>query len=119
MLAQFGHVRQAVRGLSGEQLALPTRLPGWTVRELAAHVTMAVGSVSRNLERDEPAKAELALLDWPFATAVRAGDIADRTQDLAAANPTSTPSTPVPRNGSGGTWRRHPATASSPRSPAP
>ena len=87
VLTQFGHVRQAVRTLTDEQLALPTRLPGWTVRDLTAHVAMAVGSVSRGLDRDEPAKAELTLLDWPFATAARAGDIADRTQDLAAANP--------------------------------
>ncbi|MDC0773486.1 maleylpyruvate isomerase family mycothiol-dependent enzyme [Streptomyces sp. HD] len=87
ILAQFGNVRQAVRTLTDEQLALPTRLPGWTVRDLAAHVTMAVETVSRNLDRDEPAKAELTLLDWPFATAARAGDIAEGTQDLAAANP--------------------------------
>ncbi|MFE0255419.1 sterol carrier family protein [Streptomyces sp. NPDC059010] len=87
ILAQFGNVRQAVRTLTDEQLALPTRLPGWTVRDLAAHVTMAVETVSRNLDRDEPAKAELTLLDWPFATAARAGDIADDTHDLAAAAP--------------------------------
>ncbi|MFE6624994.1 sterol carrier family protein [Streptomyces sp. NPDC057740] len=87
VLAQFGNVRQAIRTLTPEQLALPTRLAGWTVRELAAHVTMAVETVSRNLDREEPAKAELALLDWPFATAARAGDIADGTRDLAAANP--------------------------------
>jgi uncharacterized protein (TIGR03083 family) len=87
VLTQFGHVRQAVRTLTPEQLDLPTRLPGWTVRDLAAHVTMAVETVSRNIERDEPAKAELALLDWPFATAARAGDIADGTRDLAAAHP--------------------------------
>ncbi len=82
-------------------------------------MTMAVGSVSRNLERDEPAKAELALLDWPFATAVRAGDIADRTQDLAAANPDLDALYTRTEERLGGTWRRHPATASSPRSPAP
>jgi uncharacterized protein (TIGR03083 family) len=76
-----------VRTLTPEQLARPTRLGDWTVRELAVHVTMAVETVSRNIERDEPAKAELALLDWPFATAVRAGDIADGTRDLAAAHP--------------------------------
>ncbi|WP_217208821.1 maleylpyruvate isomerase family mycothiol-dependent enzyme [Streptomyces sp. AC550_RSS872] len=87
ILAQFGNIRQAVRTLTPEQLALPTRLEGWTVRDLAAHVTMAVETVSRNLDRDEPAKAELTLLDWPFATAARAGDIADGTRDLAAANP--------------------------------
>jgi uncharacterized protein (TIGR03083 family) len=85
--AQFGHVRTAVRGLTPGQLSLPTRLPGWTVRDLAAHVTMAVETVSRNLDRDEPPQPELALLDWPFATAVRADDIADGTRDLAAAHP--------------------------------
>ncbi|KMS74473.1 hypothetical protein ACM01_14475 [Streptomyces viridochromogenes] len=87
VLAQFGNVRQAVRSLTAEQLALPTRLGDWTVRELAAHVTMAVETVSRNLDRDEPAKPELTLLHWPFATAGRAGDIADGTRELAAANP--------------------------------
>lgn len=87
VLTQFGHVRQAVCTLTEEQLALPTRLEGWSVRDLAAHVTMAAETVSRNLDRDEPVKPELALLDWPFATATRAGDIADGTRDLAAANP--------------------------------
>ncbi|AVV41840.1 hypothetical protein C6376_10740 [Streptomyces sp. P3] len=85
--AQFGNVRRAVGTLTPEQLALPTRLPGWTVRELAAHVTMAVETVSRNIERDEPAKAELTLLEWPFATAARAAEIGERTRELAAADP--------------------------------
>jgi hypothetical protein len=48
---------------------------------------MAVESVSRNLDREEPAKAELALLDWPFATAARAAAIADDTRRLAEAHP--------------------------------
>ncbi len=85
--AQFGNVRKAVRALTTEQLACPTRLGEWTVRELAAHVTMAVESVSRNLDREEPAKAQLTLLDWPFATAVRAGDIDEATRELAERNP--------------------------------
>ncbi|MFI5799565.1 sterol carrier family protein [Streptomyces sp. NPDC051677] len=84
---QFGNVREAVSTLTPEQLALPTRLAGWSVRDLAAHITMAVETVSRNLDRPEPPKAELALLDWPFATAVRAAGISDDTLDLAAAHP--------------------------------
>ncbi|MET8080609.1 sterol carrier family protein [Streptomyces sp. NPDC005303] len=84
---QFGHVRQAVSALTPEQLALETRLAGWTVRDLAAHITMAVETVSRNLDRDEPPAPQLTLLEWPFATAARAGDIADGTRDLATANP--------------------------------
>ncbi|MER6030494.1 sterol carrier family protein [Streptomyces sp. NPDC001851] len=87
VLAQFGHVREAVGGLTQEQLALPTRLGEWTVRDLAAHVTMAVETVSRNIEREEPAKPELTLLQWPFATAERAADISDGTRRLAEDNP--------------------------------
>lgn len=86
ILTQFGNVRRAVRTLTPDQLALPTRLEGWTVRDLAAHLTMAVETVSRNLGRDEPHKADLTLLDWPFATAARAGDIADGTRELAVAH---------------------------------
>ncbi|MEW2396678.1 sterol carrier family protein [Streptomyces sp. NPDC046862] len=87
VLAQFGNVRKAVGSLTPDQLAAPTRLGDWTVRDLAAHLTMAVGTVSRNLERPEPPKAELALLDWPFATAARAADIDEGTKELARANP--------------------------------
>lgn len=87
VLAQFGNVRDAVRSLTPDQLAAPTRLGDWTVRDLAAHITMAVGTVSRNLEHPRPPKAELALLDWPFATAVRAADIDEGTKELASANP--------------------------------
>ncbi|TPQ21154.1 maleylpyruvate isomerase family mycothiol-dependent enzyme [Streptomyces sporangiiformans] len=87
VLAQFGNVREGVRTLAPEQLARPTRLGDWTVRELAAHVTMAVETVSRNLEREAPPKAELALLDWPGATAERAGDIDKGTRELAERNP--------------------------------
>ncbi|MGP4048722.1 sterol carrier family protein [Streptomyces sp. 2A115] len=87
VFAQFGNVREAVRTLGGDRLALPTRLGDWTVRDLAAHITMAVETVSRNLDREEPDKAELALLDWPFATSGRSDDIAADTRELARANP--------------------------------
>ncbi|MEV7345438.1 sterol carrier family protein [Streptomyces sp. NPDC093544] len=87
VLAQFGNVREGVRGLGDEELGRPTHLGEWTVRELAAHVTMAVETVSRNIDRPEPGKRELTLLDWPFATAARAEDIADGTRELAADNP--------------------------------
>lgn len=87
VLTQFGNVRKAVGTLTPEQFARPTRLGEWTVRELAAHMTMAVETVSRNLDREEPPKPQLALLEWPFATAVRAADIAEGTRGLAADNP--------------------------------
>ena len=87
VLTQFGFVREAVSTLAPEQFALPTRLGDWTVRELVAHIAMAVETVSRNLDRDEPDKAELPLLEWPFATATRAADIEEDTCELAAGNP--------------------------------
>ncbi|MFJ8081457.1 sterol carrier family protein [Streptomyces sp. NPDC096205] len=87
VFAQFGHVRQAVSTLTPDQLALPTRLDGWTVRDLGAHLTMTVAAVSRALEREEPAKADIALLDYPSVTAPFAEAIADGTRQLAAATP--------------------------------
>ncbi|MFD4524085.1 sterol carrier family protein [Streptomyces sp. NPDC058470] len=87
VLAQFGYVREGVRGLGDEELARPTDLGEWTVRDLAAHVTMAVETVSRNIDRPEPGKRELGLLDWPFAAAARSGDIAEGTRELAGSNP--------------------------------
>ncbi|MFE6757672.1 sterol carrier family protein [Streptomyces sp. NPDC057684] len=83
VLAQFGQVRDAVLTLTPEQLGAPTRLGDWTVRELAAHFTMAVGAVARGLEMPEPATHELPLLDWPSSTATECGAIADGTRELA------------------------------------
>ncbi|MER5184353.1 sterol carrier family protein [Streptomyces sp. NPDC002896] len=87
VLTQFGTVREAVRALTDEQLALPAQLGDWTVRELAAHIAMTVESVSRNIEREAPSKAELSLLDLLSASASRADDIAAGTRDLARSNP--------------------------------
>ncbi|AVH57843.1 MULTISPECIES: maleylpyruvate isomerase family mycothiol-dependent enzyme [Streptomyces] len=87
VLAQFGNVREAVRTLTPEQLALPTRLGAWTVRDLAAHITMAVGSTSLALERDEPGKAELSVLDYASVTASFAEAVAEGSHALAERTP--------------------------------
>ncbi|WNF28433.1 sterol carrier family protein [Streptomyces sp. C11-1] len=88
VLAQFGHVRDAVRTLTPDQLARPTRLGAWTVRELAAHVAMGLASVGRSLDQPEPPgpKPEVALPQWPSATAAHAGRIAEDVEELAAAH---------------------------------
>ncbi|WP_030685403.1 maleylpyruvate isomerase family mycothiol-dependent enzyme [Streptomyces globisporus] len=75
VLAQAGHLRDAVSALPPEALDGPTRLAGWTVRELVAHLTMVLASLSRKLSEPEPARHELALLDWPLATATGAAGI--------------------------------------------
>ncbi|MGW6024358.1 sterol carrier family protein [Streptomyces sp. NPDC055099] len=84
VLAQFGNVREAVAALEPEQLALPTRLGGWTVRELAAHLTMALGGATRFLTMPEPLAREVALLDWPFATASAAAQVDEASRAFAA-----------------------------------
>ncbi|MEU1281002.1 sterol carrier family protein [Streptomyces sp. NPDC005805] len=84
VLAQFGHVREAVEGMTPDQLALPTRLGDWTVRELAAHIAMVTGLVAGYLEQPEPAKADLTLLDWPFATVTAADRVDGDTRAFAA-----------------------------------
>ncbi|WP_328681847.1 maleylpyruvate isomerase family mycothiol-dependent enzyme [Streptomyces sp. NBC_00343] len=87
LLAQFGNVREAVRALSDEQLTLPTRLGAWTVRELVAHIGMAVTAVHRSLDRPAPPAQNAVILDWPFATAANSSAIADFTRTLTAQHP--------------------------------
>jgi uncharacterized protein (TIGR03083 family) len=87
VLAQFGNVRAAVRTLTPEQLALPTRLGDWTVRELVAHLGTVLQAVARLVDLPEPAKRDGTLLDWPSAIAADAPDIAGRARELAERNP--------------------------------
>ncbi|MEU8622028.1 sterol carrier family protein [Streptomyces sp. NPDC048623] len=83
VLAQAAHVRDGVLALPPEAFDRPTRLAGWTVRELVAHLTMVLGSLSRKLAAAEPARQELALLDWPLATATGAPGIDEDARALA------------------------------------
>ncbi|MGW0282021.1 sterol carrier family protein [Streptomyces sp. NPDC003236] len=87
VLAQLGNVRQAVRGLSPEQLGLPTRLGSWTVRELVAHIAMAVTAVQRSLELPAPPKQDVPVAEWPFATAAASTAIDEFTRGLATERP--------------------------------
>ncbi|GAA4795990.1 maleylpyruvate isomerase family mycothiol-dependent enzyme [Streptomyces sanyensis] len=83
VLAQFSHVRAAVGRLTPEQLALPTRLGEWTVRELCAHIAMVAQLAAESLERPEPRTRDLALLDWPFATSTAASAVDEDTRSFA------------------------------------
>jgi len=87
VLAQFGNVREAVHTLSPEQLAGSTRLGEWTVRELVAHIGMAVTAVHRSLDKPEPAEQDAVLLDWAFATAANSSAIDDFTRRIAEEHP--------------------------------
>ncbi|MCF3134270.1 maleylpyruvate isomerase family mycothiol-dependent enzyme [Streptomyces olivochromogenes] len=85
--AQLANVREAVRGLGPEQLALPTRLGEWTVRDLIAHIGMAVTAVHRALELPAPARQDVTVVQWPFATAANSAAIADFTRRLVEEHP--------------------------------
>ncbi|KES03491.1 hypothetical protein BU52_30310 [Streptomyces toyocaensis] len=87
VLAQFGNVRAAVRTLAPDQLARPTRLGDWTVRELVAHIGTALAAVDRLLDEPEPARQDGRLLDWPSAIAAEADAIAGTARRLAADRP--------------------------------
>ncbi|MFD9097993.1 sterol carrier family protein [Streptomyces collinus] len=87
VLAQFANVREAARGLTPEQFAGPTRLGDWTVRELVAHIGLALTAVHGGLAAPAPPKATVTVADWALGTATRAAGIADRTREVAAAQP--------------------------------
>ncbi|KUJ65142.1 hypothetical protein ACZ90_51045 [Streptomyces albus subsp. albus] len=82
--AQIQHVREAVAGLTTEQLAAPTRLGGWTVGELVAHMSMAMESVTRTLELPPAPEPEITAIDWVFATAALAEGIEEAARGMAA-----------------------------------
>ncbi|GAA0476613.1 sterol carrier family protein [Streptomyces sp. NPDC046215] len=84
VLAQFGHVRAVAEGLTDAQLTLPTRLGDWTVRELAAHIALVVDHAAATLAEPAPARQEVTLAQWPFATAALAGRMDEITHELAA-----------------------------------
>ncbi|KOV61424.1 maleylpyruvate isomerase family mycothiol-dependent enzyme [Streptomyces sp. MMG1121] len=87
VLAQLGNAREAVGGLSAEQLALPTRLGAWTVRDLVAHIGMAVTAVPRSLDRPAPPRQSVTVEQWPFATAANASAIDEFTRGLTDRHP--------------------------------
>ncbi|MFI6033823.1 sterol carrier family protein [Streptomyces sp. NPDC051315] len=86
VLAQLGHVRQAVVTLTPEQLARPTRLGDWTVRDLVAHIGMALTAIGRSLDLPEPSKQDATILDWPFATGAHSAAIDEFTRRLSEEN---------------------------------
>ncbi|MEU1051690.1 sterol carrier family protein [Streptomyces sp. NPDC005876] len=87
VLAQYGHVRAAVATLTPEQLALPTRLGDWTVRELVAHFGMVFAAPHRMLGMPEPSRPDGQLAAWPLAIAAEAPAIADAAHQRAARQP--------------------------------
>ncbi|MGW1770732.1 sterol carrier family protein [Streptomyces sp. NPDC002104] len=87
VLAQFGHVRDAVRELDAEQLARSSGVGHWSVAELAAHIAWIADSLAGGLARPPAAVAELSAAEWPFATASLAGKIAEAAKETLEGAP--------------------------------
>ena len=81
---QFQRVREAVRELGEDQFGAPTRLGGWTVRELAGQLAMAVLAVGDLLERPAPLAREVTAVDWVSAAGAPAGRTGEDTSALVA-----------------------------------
>jgi uncharacterized protein (TIGR03083 family) len=77
VLAQYGHLSEAVGALDPQQLAAPAGLGAWTVRDLAEHIAWVMDSLSAAAARPPAARADLTVQTWPSATEPRAEAIAD------------------------------------------
>ncbi|MEU6865224.1 sterol carrier family protein [Streptomyces sp. NPDC046876] len=85
--AQFGHLTEAVRELTPEQLGRGSGLGDWTVADLAAHLAWIADSLAAGLARPPAAVPELAAVEWPFATASLAGKIAEAAKETLEGAP--------------------------------
>ncbi|MFF3562077.1 sterol carrier family protein [Streptomyces sp. NPDC002574] len=68
LTAQTGHVLDAARTLSAEQLSASSGLPGWDVLHLLVHMARQIEVVPRVLAEPAPAKADLDLTGWARST---------------------------------------------------
>ncbi|MEV6012364.1 sterol carrier family protein [Streptomyces sp. NPDC051976] len=87
LIAQVGHVREAVRGLGQEEWGLASGLPGWDVRTLVAHVVRQI-AVVEELLAEPPRGSAVGLTDldaWAVSTATISDQLDASAKDAAAA----------------------------------
>src|SRR3954451_10826679 len=80
MSRQHGLAEGAVAVLPPESYALPTRLDGWRVAELVAHVGLDMAAVPRYLSGAPAARAELDAADYALACATGAPGVDERVR---------------------------------------
>ncbi|WP_327290379.1 maleylpyruvate isomerase family mycothiol-dependent enzyme [Streptomyces sp. NBC_01198] len=87
LIAQAGHLRDAVRELPAEAFAGPSGLPGWDVRTLVAHVARQVDLLGALLAGPRPAPgAKLTGLDaWTQETGPMAAKLDASTREAEQA----------------------------------
>ncbi|GAA0794169.1 maleylpyruvate isomerase N-terminal domain-containing protein [Spirilliplanes yamanashiensis] len=81
---QFALLAERVGQLTDADLALPTRLPPWTVRELVAHVTRNIDALAGALAAPAPEAATVTLDDYYGLAAAAADGIRERAAGEAA-----------------------------------
>ena len=80
MSRQHALVDGVVTQLPADALALPTRLDGWRVAELVAHVGLDMAAVPRYLAGAPAARAEFDAADYTLACAAGASTIDERAR---------------------------------------
>ncbi|HEX8004566.1 MAG TPA: sterol carrier family protein [Mycobacteriales bacterium] len=83
--AQFALLAEAVAGLPDDAFANPTRLEGWNVAALAAHVARTGATVTGRVERGTTGKPERDVLDYLSGMRALADEVAGRAVELGAA----------------------------------
>ena len=83
--AQAEAIRTVVGGLDDAQLALPTRLDSWTVRELVAHLATALDALPRFLAASDDGQPVTTIADWASGTAGAADAVGEDALERAAA----------------------------------
>ena len=86
LAAQTQALRTAVRALTADDLARPTRLGSWTVRELVAHLAVQIGWVPRHLDLPSEGRTGLSLLQWVAGVGELAPLLDAGTREQAARN---------------------------------
>ncbi|PXY22137.1 maleylpyruvate isomerase N-terminal domain-containing protein [Prauserella muralis] len=81
---QFGLLVSRIAALGEAELAAPTRLEGWCVRELLAHLTRNVDAVRSGLDAPSPPRAEMDLAGYYDGAAPVAAAVRQRSLDDAA-----------------------------------
>lgn len=76
-------IRDWLAALPADVWSAPSVLPGWTIADLAAHLTMVARSIA-SLRRAPHGAAALSPVAYMGGYAPAAGDIADAARDLAA-----------------------------------
>ena len=80
MSRQHGLADAAVAVLPPESFALPTRLDGWRVAELVAHIGLDMAAVPRYLRGAPATRTELDAADYALACASGAASVDDRVR---------------------------------------